>query len=340
MHPLRKEQEFIFENSDGDVEGHSTTEVSPLSVSTEWSNMIVNRYGIRVPNLYVVDSTRKLIPPHHQSFRSKEKLFTLHKGLLLFHTTIHEPGLNFKYPANEPFFSTTPSHGLGIAFQEKRQDVILKGYKARMMIFVLKADLIAVDNCGDCVRSNLGEEVAVAGYTENYRAWYNLNEIRIFKRSQEEMAGCLDYIAEFDLTEFILTDNPYMKYDVWDTLHLFRNRDVIINLPIPADFYKTSGWKPITSQLSAMWYMARLLYVNSEYNLDQSPIWFIISLFAVNQLWHRGEINSERSDLAMLILYNSKPKLIFLSDVIPPEDLDDDYLSAKKSLRAELEKHF
>lgn len=337
MHKLRKQHEFIFENADDDIEGHRRSNISPKNVSYLWMQLLNGKYGIVVKDLYLVDSTRKLIPPHYQTYLSKpDRTFTLYKGLLLFHVTIHEPTLDFKYPQNEPFFSTTPSHGLGIAFQEKRRDIMDKGHKARLLIFVLRKDLVCVDNCGDCSRFSNEAEATVSGYiNDGNKGWENLNEIRIFKKTTKEVKECIEYVTEFDLTQYIINKSPFVNYDIIDTLHLFRNRDVIYNIPISDKFYKDSGWRPVTSQLSALIFMASLLYDDEFVDV---PILFTISLFAVNQLWVLGEYDFEDidklKDIAMLILKNGVPKLLFLTQYIAGRK--DDNKVEKEMLKKEL----
>tara|TARA_R110002072_G_scaffold45565_2_gene126675 strand:+ start:16274 stop:17290 length:1017 start_codon:yes stop_codon:yes gene_type:complete len=332
MNVLRPFREFYIENGDEDLEGKLLGKINPTVVAESWKFFI--RKFIDNPeskNIYAVDSSRKLIPPH------RPEDFTLHKGLVLFHVSIHDPSIDFKYPQNEPFFSTTPSHGMAIAFQEKRVDVINKGYKARMMIFVLRRDLSAVDNCGDCHRLRPAEST-VAGYNTNGDGVNaNLNEIRLFKKTALEVEECVTYVTEYDLTSYILQNNGYSNYSFGDAHQLFSNREVIFNLPISAQYYLQSGWKPITSQMSPMSFMPFLL-TNDEYkSLDRL---FIFSLFALNQIWFLGDYDHEDPerdyDIALLILYNNIPKLNFLTDLLPGQK--NKHPNEKASLRVEVQR--
>jgi hypothetical protein len=332
MHPLRKFRDIYIENGDQDLEGHTMGEINTNNIRGPWLRFLNNFVDYsELKHLYVVDSTRKLIPPH------RPETFTLHKGLLLFHVSIHDPSVDFKYPKNEPFFSVTPSHGLGIAFSEKRYDVANCGHRARLMIFVLRRDLSTVDNCGDCNRLR-ESEAAVAGYNNHGNEdWSNLNEIRLFKKTETEVEECIKYVTEYDLTTYILEKNGYVNYNKYDELQLFVNREVIFNLPITYEFYIKSGWRPITSQMSPMSFMPFLLSHEECKNL---PRLFVISLFAVNQIWILGKYDAEELennfDIAILILYNRIPRLIFMTDYLPGRE--DEHLSEKRLLRIKVEK--
>lgn len=82
--------------------------------------------GLDYKSTYVASSTKELIPIHLiTDFRSGDS-FKIHKGLILYHFTIHDSDVEFTHPNPGSFFATTPSHSLFIAYEEKRH-IILEG---------------------------------------------------------------------------------------------------------------------------------------------------------------------------------------------------------------------
>ena len=75
---------------------------------------------------YVASSTKELIPVYMITDALSGDSFKIHKGLILYHFTVHDPDIEFSHPNPGSFFATTPSHSLFIAYEEKRH-IILKG---------------------------------------------------------------------------------------------------------------------------------------------------------------------------------------------------------------------
>lgn len=70
------------------------------------------------PDAYFCAHSRELVPPHLAIFGRVEK-FVLKKGLIMFHTSVHDATLNFDYPREGSFFATNLSHPLRVGLIEK-----------------------------------------------------------------------------------------------------------------------------------------------------------------------------------------------------------------------------
>ncbi len=96
----------------------SLNELLGKEVSRKWGHNLAR-------NTYSVPSSRDLIPPHMVNDAHDHDVFTVKKGLILYHMTIYDDTLpDFDYPRPGSFFSTTPRHGIYIAFYEKRKEVL------------------------------------------------------------------------------------------------------------------------------------------------------------------------------------------------------------------------
>lgn len=324
---LRQLDNYYAENPDYDLEGKPYGIISESMMLASWRGIVweyedIN--NVKYPrNIYVKHSSRRLLPFP----KNNEGKDVLKAGLILFHTTVHDSSIGFKYPNNYPFFSTTPAHGLAVGLNEKKEDVIVKGYRSRMIIYVLKKDLLAIDMGGDdynWIRDNSkGNEIFVAGYSANIHGLKNLNELRLIKKEQEDVKECLEYLYEIDLTSYVLEENKYTLYTGADNETMVRNQEFIFPLPLPLEFYATTKWKVATSALTPMVLMPYLMTYRNYH--PRIPEVFILSLFAVNHLWIIGDFDPEEYDndfdIAMLINYGGVPKLIFLSDWTDKEDV-------------------
>lgn len=282
-------------------------------------------------SFYKISSTKQLLP-HHLSDREN---FTLHKGLLLFHTTVHDPSLNFKYPKNNPFFSTTPSHGLSVAFADKREDVLEKGYLARMLVYVLKKDLTAFNSIGDIEIGTNKAEVAISA--KNYR---NYNEIRIFKESEGEIEQCLHYVTSINLTSYIMEGNKYTLLNDQEIEYMTRNQDFIVPLPLPLSLYNQTSWRFVTNPSLILDLFAYLIMHKEEF-FEDLPDLFILCLFKPVQIWVCGKWDEDPSgteELAMLINYGKDLRLIFISDSVKDPSRKQLYESEKRILEEEIKR--
>ena len=292
-------------------------------------------YVVNLPSelykaFYKVSSSRQLLPPHLD-----RENFTLHKGLLLFHTTVHDPSLNFIYPGKNPFFSTTPSHGLSVAFADKREDVLNKSYRARMLVFVLKKDLTAFNSIGDISKYDIRAEVAVSANTNR-----DYNELRIFKETEEEMEECLHYVMEIELTKYIMEDNKYTLLTDREIEYMTRNQDFFSPLSLPLEVYEKTTWQYVNKPSLILDIFAYLLMHKEEF-FQGLPDLFILCLFKPVQLWVCGKWDEDPSgteELAMLLNYGEDLKLIFISDFLTDSGRRELYKSDKLILTEAIKK--
>ena len=163
---------------------------------------------------YVAADSHHLVPIHMVTEKSRGQPFTLHKGLILFHLTVHARDTEFQYPKSGSFFATNPAHSLHILFEEKSDRVLNFGQIARLITYQLKRDVIVVDNAGDNIMckmrgtpnahaefvetgENAHEGVAAGFYPRSWEARENFNEIRICAGTPEDN---LIYLEEIEIT--------------------------------------------------------------------------------------------------------------------------------------------
>lgn len=168
-----------------------------------WNDYVTSLLGEGEENLtYVAADTHHLVPINIVTEQSRSNPFVLKAGLILFHLTIHDESVQFKYPRAGSFFGTTPSHSLHILFQERFGDDLKPGRIARLITFQLKRDLLMIDSAGDnlgadCITEGDSDGVVAGYYEMTLEANPNYNEIRICKGKPEDN---LTYLSEFEIT--------------------------------------------------------------------------------------------------------------------------------------------
>jgi len=148
---------------------------------------------------YIAADSHHLTPIHLVTRDSQNKPFTLYKGLILFHLTIHDRNINFKYPKPGSFYGTTPAHSLHILFEERLSDVTHKKI-VRLITYQLKSDLIVTDNAGDNIDCSdyLYDGVVGGFYSKvDFGVDAGFNEIRICKGPTEDL---IEFIEEIEIT--------------------------------------------------------------------------------------------------------------------------------------------
>lgn len=167
-----------------------------------WNNFVATTLGDAGDNLtYIAADTHHLIPIDLVTDQARLSPFVLKAGLILFHLTIHDVDVKFKYPRAGSFYGTTPSHSLHILFQERYGIELKAGKVARLITFQLKRDLIMIDSAGDNLGPDCqleGADGAVGGYYEQtFDANPNYNEIRICQGKPEDN---LTYLSEYQIS--------------------------------------------------------------------------------------------------------------------------------------------
>jgi hypothetical protein len=204
-------------------------------------------------DLYVVESTRELVPPYISNDYHSRDAFVIKKGLVLFHGTIHREDAVFDYPAPGAFFATTPAHSLALLLLEKREYVVngipatptdqakydnreasksysmneqeftdekwgitRVGSKARLLTYVLKRDLIVVDGPGDSISPKKCASFNYDGLVAGYNRADHWNDNKDLFLNLNELRICKGPLGDYlQLVEEIVISPDDIQNEIY-----------------------------------------------------------------------------------------------------------------------------
>ena len=239
-----------------------------LKLNDLLSEEVYSKLGIEASsNTYSVPTSRRLIPSNIINDSHIRDIITIKKGLIIYHMAIYDAEKDFDYPKPESFFSTTPRHGIYIAFNEKLEESKSPSKKVQLFKYQLTKDLKVVDMPGDdynCNRKDI--DGVVAGYYYLSDSFKNLNELKICSKPSETMK----LLEKYEIPKDIIMKG--LDMDFKDTVNA-----QLIWSNICTDITPGSKWRYSSSDLGR-------LYLYEHLN-GKAGLYFRLSLFSDSHIY-------------------------------------------------------
>lgn len=205
-------------------------------------------------DLYVVESTKDLVPPHIVNDYHSRDSFLVKKGLVLFHGTVHSTDLSFDYPSAGSFFGTTPAHSLALILLEKKDFLVnglpasaedqarydkrenakyygmderkftdeawgirRTGSTARLLTYVLTRDLVVIDDAGDTISPSKCASFKYDGLVAGYNKGDHWKDRKDLPPNMNEIRICRGPLNDYlQLVEEIIISSTDIQNQIYD----------------------------------------------------------------------------------------------------------------------------